>query len=307
MLFLYFLLFICQYLYVNYIFDKKNPNVVKSIYKYTLLNNDCTATIYRTNRKAKKVIMFLSGGFQLGLDFYITKLMYDLDAEYETIMKNYELICYEKLDKTSFIIYDDVYNYILQIDKELGKIEELVLCGFSAGGVVASHIMAKCKDMTFKKKIITYDTPYQVKENVDYFKNNWVYRFDIIFFWKVFNVYSNHYNYNDIKHFLENKKWNSGSNEINKLIQDVHDCSDYDFYLMTSFNFDQTNDTKVYNIYSKNDLFVIRNLSDKFIENNTDKINFFIKDIKKDTTGHCSDMAFSTNYLSDIIIILFSN
>lgn len=307
MLFLYFLLFICQYLYVNYIFDKKNPNVVKSIYKYTLLNNDCTATIYRTNRKAKKVIMFLSGGFQLGLDFYITKLMYDLDAEYETIMKNYELICYEKLDKTSFIIYDDVYNYILQIDKELGKIEELVLCGFSAGGVVASHIMAKCKDMTFKKKIITYDTPYQVKENVDYFKNNWIYRFDIIFFWKVFNVYSNHYNYKEIKHFLENKKWNSGSNEINKLIQDVHDCSDYDFYLMTSFNFDQTNDTKVYNIYSKNDLFVIRNLSDKFIENNTDKINFFIKDIKKDTTGHCSDMAFSTNYLSDIIIILFSN
>ena len=38
--------------------------------------------------------------------------------------------------------------------KNGGKIEELILFGFSAGGVVASHVMSRCKSMTCKKKII---------------------------------------------------------------------------------------------------------------------------------------------------------
>jgi predicted alpha/beta-fold hydrolase len=193
------------------------------------------------------------------------------------------------------------------LEKELGKIEELILFGFSAGGVVASHVMEKCKNMTCKKKIITYDTPWQVHHNVDSFKNNWVYRFDILFFWKVFNVYANHYNYEDIKHHLKDKKWHSGSDEINKLIKDVHNCSHETFLKMTEFNFDQTHDTKVYNIYSQKDIFAIHEISDKFVDKNRDKIKFFNKNIEKNTIGHCSDMAFSTEYLMDIMVILFSN
>ena len=309
MIFLYFIVFICQYLYINYIFKKHNPNIVKSIYKYTLENTkeEQSATIYRTNRNAKKVIIFFSGAFLLEYHFYIKKLMYDLDYEFESLMSNYELICYEKTDKTSFDIYEDVYNYISHLEKELGKIEELILFGFSAGGVVASHVMEKCKNMTCKKKIITYDTPWQVHHNVDSFKNNWVYRFDILFFWKVFNVYANHYNYEDIKDHLKDKKWHSGSDEINQLIKDVHNCSHETFLKMTEFNFDQTNDTKVYNIYSRKDIFAIREISDKFVAKNKDKIKFFNKNIEKNTIGHCSDMAFSTNYLMDIMVILFSN
>jgi predicted alpha/beta-fold hydrolase len=309
MILIYFIVFICQYLYINYIFDKHNPKIVKSVYKYTLENTkeEQSATIYRTNRNAKKVIIFFSGAFLLEYHFYIKKLMYDLDYEFESIMSNYEFICYEKTDKTSFDIYDDVYNYISHLEKELGKIEELILFGFSAGGVVASHVMEKCKNMTCKKKIITYDTPWQVHHNVDSFKNNWVYRFDILFFWKVFNVYANHYNYEDIKHHLKDKKWNSGSDEINQLIKDVHNCSHENFLKMTEFNFDQTKDTKVFNIYSRKDIFAIHEISDKFVEKNRDKISFFNKNIEKNTIGHCSDMAFSTGYLMDIMVILFSN
>ena len=162
MIFFYLITFICQYLYINYIFNKQNPNIVKSNYNYTLNNDNInqTATIYRTNRNAKKVIIIFSGAYLLEYHFYISKLMYDLDEEYESLMSNYELICYEKKDKTSFDIYDDVHNYILHLDKELllkngGKIEELILFGFSAGGVVASHVMSRCKNMTCKKKIIT--------------------------------------------------------------------------------------------------------------------------------------------------------
>lgn len=308
MLFLYLLLFIFQYLYLNYIFNKKNPNIVKTPYTYTLKDNiEHSATIYRTNRNKKKVIFIFSGAYSLEYHFYISKLMYDLDMEYKILMENYELICYEKPNKTSFDIYDDVHNYILHLDKELNKIEELIFIGFSAGGVVASHIMQRCKNMKCRKKIITYDTPWQVHENVDYFKDNLIYRFDILFFWKVHDVYSNHYNYNDIKQHLVNKKWNSGSKEITQIIKNIHNCSFEEFYLMTGFNFDQTEDTEVYNIYSTEDPFAIREPHDKFVALNKDKIKFFNKNIEKNTIGHCSDMALSTSYLTDIITILFSN
>ena len=307
MLLFYVLTFICQYLYINYNFDKKNSNVIKTNYKYKLKNDDDvvhSATVYRTNRNVKKLVFFLSGAYSLEYHSYINKAMVDLDVEYTSLMSNYELICYEKTDKTSFDIYDDIHNYILHLNSKLGNIEELILIGFSAGGVVASHVMQRCKDLNCKKKIITYDTPWQVHENVDFFKNNLIYRFDIIFFWKVYNVYFNHFNYDEIKHNLLNKKWNSGSDEITQLIKGVHNCSFESFYNMTGFNFDQTSDTEVYNIYSKYDPFIIREISDRFITSNQDKIKFGVNNIEKNTIGHCSDMAFSTDYLTDIVKII---
>ena len=155
-MFFLLLIFICQYLYINYILNITNPNIVKTIYNYKLKDEDInhSATIYHTNKNAKKVIIFLSGAYQLGFDFYITKIMNDLDIEYDSLMANYEFICYEKKNKASLVIYDDVYNYISNLDKKINKIEELILFGFSAGGVVASHVMARCKDMTCKKKLL---------------------------------------------------------------------------------------------------------------------------------------------------------
>lgn len=309
MIFLYLLVFICQYIYINYFLNISNPKIVKSVYNYTLkdIDKEQSANIYRTNRGSKKIIMFFSGAFSLENHFYVNKLMYDLDLEHENLMENYEFICYEKTNKTSFDIYDDVYNYISHLDKEIDKIEELILIGFSSGGVVASHVMSRCKEMTCKKKIITYDTPWQVHENVNNFKNNLIYRLDILFFGKVHDVYSNHYNYNEIKQHLTNKKWNSGTVEMAKLIQDIHNMSFEKFYEMTGFNFDLSPDTKVYNIYSKKDPVVFREISNEFIKKNNDKIKFINKNIEKDTIGHCSDMAFSTYYLKDIINSIYSN
>lgn len=309
MLFLYLLVLIFQYIYIDYFLNISNSKIVKSIYNYKLKDGDKeqSATIYRTNRGSKKIIMFFSGSFLLEKHFYINKIMYDLELEYENLMKNYEFICYEKNNKTSFDICEDIYNYISHLDKENGKIEELILIGFSSGGVVASHVMSKCKYMSCKKKIITYDTPWQVHENVNNFKNNLIFRLDIIFFRTVHKVYSNHYNYNEIKQYLTNKKWNSGTVEMAKLIQDIHNMSFEKFYELTGFNFDLSPDTKVYNIYSKKDPFVFREISDEFIKTNNDKIKFINKNIEKNTIGHCTDMAFSTNYLKDIIISIYSN
>ena len=48
-------------------------------------------------------------------------------------------------------------------------------------------------------------------------------------------MYANHYNYEDIKDHLKDKKWNSGSDEINQLIKDVHNCSHENFLKMKIF------------------------------------------------------------------------
>ena len=92
MLILYLLVFICQYIYIYYFLNISNSKIVKSIYNYTLKDNDKeqSATIYRTNRGSKKIIMFFSGSFLLEKHFYIDKLMYDLELEYENLMENYE-------------------------------------------------------------------------------------------------------------------------------------------------------------------------------------------------------------------------
>ena len=76
---------------------------------------------------------------------------------------------------------------------------------------------------------------------------------------------------------------------------------------MTGFNFDQTKDTEVYNIYSTRDPVIIREVHDNFVALNKDKIRFFNKNIEKNTIGHCSDMAFSTNYLTDVITCIFAH
>ena len=59
-MFFLLLIFICQYLYINYILNIKNPNIVKTAYNYRLKDDDTeySATIYHTNKNAKKVILF---------------------------------------------------------------------------------------------------------------------------------------------------------------------------------------------------------------------------------------------------------
>ena len=98
------LIFMCQYLYINY-WVSDNDSFVKVAY-------GTDATTYRTQRGKKRVILFLSGGYCLEYHFYIKKTMRDLEKTYPSIMANYELICYEQPGKSSFTAIDDVCGYI---------------------------------------------------------------------------------------------------------------------------------------------------------------------------------------------------
>jgi hypothetical protein len=288
------LVFLFQYIYINYgtFYDENIIKMVKLHFKDG-------GTIHRTQRGTKRVILFLSGAYTLEYPLYIKKTMYDLETTYPSIMANYELICYENPTKSYFTNTDNICEYIRCLNLEIDEIEELVLFGFSAGGVVASHVVSQLDDLKCRKKIITYDTPYHVHTNVDSFKNNLVYRADFVFFRKVYYVYLD---YADTKHFTD-IFWNSGSPRMTQMILDVEGWTFDEFYKKTGFNFNLAKDVCVYNIYSTNDPIVCCDLIESHIKEHP--VGFKLKDIKKDTFGHCSDMAFSATYLTDIIECLF--
>lgn len=301
----YFIVTVVQYIYLcGFLYFNPIVNILSKItYEYNIDGINHQATIYKTNNKSKKLLLIISGGYKLSFEYYIQKLLYDTrDNPYlNNTTGQYEIVIFEKLDKSSITIYKDVAEYIKTLNTE-NKLEELIILGFSAGGVVSSHIMSELNNYSFKKKLITYDTPWQVTDNVLSFKNNFIYRPDILFFNIVHEIYSNHYNVSEIKQHLIKKSNNiiNGSVEMVDMIKKIHKFSNEEMYNVTSFNMEQTTETSVINIYCKYDPFVNRIIHDEFMLQNKSIIKFPIYNIQKDHIGHCSDL-ISTNYLHDIL------
>jgi len=218
------------------------------------------------------------------------------------IVYDHQLIVYEKLDKQSFIVSPDVTNYILHLNKQV-EISDLILIGYSSGGVIASHVMSALGELKCKKKIITYDTPYQVLDNVLAFENYMFFRLDYLFYRTVYNVYLNHYNYNDIKQHLNPGRWCSGSKDLLKLCYAVHNnYTEEKYRALTGFNFNQDKETKIFEIYCEYDPVVDREISDNYIKQHS-KEHRVIK-ISKKTIGHCSDVWSPYYDIDDILYCL---
>jgi hypothetical protein len=267
-------------------------------------------------------------------------MVYDLQQL--KIDDEYELVVFEKFDKTSITIFDDIVHYINnkysdKIDKNNKNkndkknddknkndkknddkknddkknddktiIEELIVIGFSCGGVIASHITSLLKNTSYKKKIILYDTPWHIVNNINDFKNYPYFRFDYHFYNLVYNVYNIQYNYNDIKQHLCEKntywKWQCGATELFKMIQSIEnwDTTQLDFF--ASFDFNQDPNIKIVNIRCKNDPCINHKLNDEFIKKNSNLIKYgSLTTIEKNVIGHTSDMAFNSKYIYDII------
>ena len=160
------------------------------------------------------------------------------------IFASYKIIVLEKLDKTSIIAHDDICKYINELNKT--GIDELILLGFSSGGVIASHVMTRLTHITCNKKLITYDTPFQVMDTVCCFQNNWICRLDYYFYYVVYNVYKNHYDYNNIQSWLTSSVGDSIS--MVKLIKNIHGFTDEQMYNITGFNMNLNPNIKIINI-----------------------------------------------------------
>jgi hypothetical protein len=136
-------------------------------------------------------------------------------------------------------------------------------------------------------------------DNVLSFQDNFLYRPDVLFFWIVYDIYSNHYNFNDIKQYLIKPNIINGAKEMVNMIKNIHRFSNQDMYNITGFNLNQTEPTKVVNIYCEKDPFVNRKSHIKYVTEHADKINFEIINIEKNKIGHCSDLVTDC-YLKDI-------
>ncbi len=281
-------------------FEYSVPNKNAENKKEENKNTIQKATIYRATPRSNKVILFVSGAFCLELHIYISKIMNDILLHYPDIASQYELICFEKKDTSSIVMYDDVAYFIETIHKEI-QLEELILIGFSSGGVISSHILSRLNHISCKKLLITYDTPWQIRDNVKSFSFNRYYRIDFIFYLYVYLTYQRHYNYEEIKKWVNYDKWTNGYEELVSMIQHIHQFDDETFDLLTGFNYNLSEDVKVVNIYHEYDPLVVRKSHDVFYEKNKSRIVFQNHFICKKKIGHCSDMWNSIEYLEDIV------
>lgn len=274
------------YLYIFY----NNPTAItenKEVFSYTLHDENHELIVYKCgNLQSNKILFILSGSYMLCFDTYVQKIVSDL-LVIDYIKNNYQIIIIEKINKSSIVMYDDISKYLLHLNDQI-KIEELTMMGFSSGGVIASHALALLKSLNCKKQIITYDTPYQVMENVLSFENNQIYRLDYYLYSVVYKTYKKHYNFDKIKEFVRYDKLTNGATDFVKMIKQIHNFSDEEMYFRTGFNFNQDKDTKIINMYSVNDPIVNRVVSMKYIEGNKKDFNV-IHDIIP-AISHCSDM-----------------
>ena len=281
------IIIILQHLFLGMYYKDKEKNVKKEKYEYLIDNKKQDLTIYKGgNLESKKIILVFSGAYRLTYESYVQKAVDDLLSK-KWINNNYQLMVIEKMDNINIMIYKDVSKYLIELNKKI-EIEELIMLGFSSGGVVASHIMFLLKDLKFKKTIITYDTPYHVLENVLSFKKNLFLRTDFYFYYIVYQSYLNYYNYENIKEIVKYKKWNSGAIELIEMIQKIHNIHYKELNYIAGFNFNQENNTKLKNIYCYYDAIVNKEVCKQYIKTNSkNKLmeNFIIYEI-----GHCSNI-----------------
>ena len=231
------------------------------------------------------------------------KIVLDWKKLRPDILNDFIVTVFTKSDKVSITIYEDVVEYVTALDKQVGGLEELIVIGFSSGGVVASHIVGNLSQFTFKKKIITYDTPWQVMDNVRAFQQKFL-RLDIMFFAIVMRAYRNHFNYNEIKTYLDSSPGILyGADAMISMIKKIHNFSDAEMFRVTGFNMKQSPCTKIFNISSKYDPVVVRSTHNSFVQTygSLGSITFV-----KNVQGHCSDLAFSTAYLQELMYAIDS-
>ena len=266
--------------------------------KYNINNEQKSAVIYeKFDKKNVKNIYFLSGGFVLSYTVYIKKVVSDL-LKFNFLINEYNLIIIEKKDQCNLSLYDDLCKIIG--DTIFINTEEIIFIGFSGGGVVSSHVMHRLKHINCKKKLILYDSTFNVIDNIRQFNKFYFYRLDYLMYILVRNTYINHYNYLNIKNIINNYPYIGDVNKFIEMVKSVQNYDDNELYSESAFNFDQSKETVIFNIHTINDNVIFNKINNMYLEKNKDN-NLKIINYNKNTIGHCSDMAFSEEYLKCLL------
>jgi predicted alpha/beta-fold hydrolase len=215
------------------------------------------------------------------------------------IADTYQIIVYENPRKSSLEIQEEVVEYINTINRETeGGLEELIILGFSAGGILASHVMHQLTDLSATKKIITYDTPFHMVNTMQSLNRAFVSTIALRYFhYEITSLYYRHYNYMNIKHHILPNY--SGLESSLEMVEKIHGLSREQLNHYCRFQVEQLEKMVLVNIYCKYDPVVHRDHSIGTIQFLYP--NWRIYNVEKPLVGHCSDMVYGRAYLKDII------
>jgi predicted alpha/beta-fold hydrolase len=171
----------------------------------------------------KHVIFLLSGLYSLAYHGYMRKTVDDL-LSVRSIADKYQLIVYENTRKSSLEMQAELADYIHAIHRAAGGLDELILLGFSAGGILASHVMHELSNISATKKIITYDTPLHMIDAMRSLNRTMMTKLALIYFhYEMTILYRNHANYDRIKPYIFYRF--KGLDDSLKMVETIHELS----------------------------------------------------------------------------------
>jgi hypothetical protein len=221
------------------------------------------------------------------------KLVEDLLDEPE-VADTYQMIVYENPKKTSIEIAVDISEYIRKLDSNVDGLEEIVLFGFSVGGILASHVMREIRELNAEKKIITYDTPFDILQCMRYLSKVKLLPVDTFYYYLVLLMtYKKHMNYESIRPQLQ--YWYRGVDSAIQMLQNIHNVSREELEYKLRFQLDQASDVNIVHIYCKNDPIA------SYEENRPSPTSLVLE---KPIVGHCTDMIYGKSYLKEVVYAL---
>ena len=231
-----------------------------------------------------KILVYLSGVIEFKYTPYIDKTLQH--------MKKYNIpsFVYENTNKLMFLCVDDISNFITFLSKKYVD-KEIIILGFSAGGIIASHVVANLRNIKNIKRFITYDTPYSLDKVIKSFYNSYVIRFDVFISYYLNKVYLKLFK-NLIHKF--NYSFLDGYNFIYDSSKYILPTNRY-YYKIMNMNFNLPYYIKMYNINSIKDPIADYSTNMKIINKNAHLIDFEIYTVDNKNISHCSDMFYSDN------------
>jgi hypothetical protein len=255
--------------------------------KINILEYDNNSTIYYTRLPEhydKKILVYLSGVIEFKYTPYIDKTLQHMEKY------NIPSFVYENTNKLMFLCVDEISNFITFLSNKYVD-KEIIILGFSAGGIIASHVIENLRNIKNIKRLITYDSPYSLDKVIKTFYNSYIIRFDVFISYYLHKVYLKLFK-NVIHKF--NYSFLDGYNFIYDTSKYVLPTHKY-YYKIMNMNFNLPYYIKIYNINSIKDPIADYATNMKIINKNSHLIDFEIYTIDNKNISHCSDMFYSDN------------
>jgi hypothetical protein len=269
---------------------------------------ELTSSEHSTDRN--HLILFLSGLLSCHLESYIRQTLHDLQkmqVDNEMLAK-YKLLVYQNDVKTSLEVADDIIAFLTRYhDRTPGGIQKIVLVGFSAGGILASHVMNGLDflPVSCSKHIVTYDTPLSMQHIMHQFSKNRVLRLDCLYFYAVvLFIYWGHWRQQEIYRVIDRWapplmggfRWYIGVDKTVAMLCEIHGLTVDQFQFKTTFLYEQPANTQITHLCCKDDPILDHAFNANYTAQSLQKIQVGggcripVKHVVKDSIDQCTDM-----------------